>query len=356
MRTKAWQVSLVVLAILLVTILHLLTPLDRLILHQIYQRLYYLPIVAAAFLFGWRGGLAAAALASATYLPHIFFHWHHTEYNYALNQYAEITLFLLVGGVIGLLGDQNRRERRRAEEINAELQKAYSELRQTVSQLLQAERLSSLGEIAAGVVHEIRNPLGAIRGAVEIMEDELAAGSPRREFAAIAKSEVERLNKIVGEFLHFARPAKPEKKIINVNEIVHSVRHLIEQQALAQNVSLEENLAENLPLVLLDAEQIKQILLNLAINSLQAMSNGGKLTFQTFADDKNLAVSVTDTGGGIDDSIIDKIFDPFFTTKEKGLGLGLSVAFRIAQQHGAVLQARNKDDGAVFILSLPTLS
>ena len=338
-------------AILLISALHFLTPIDSLILHQIYQRLYYIPIITAAIRFGWRGGLGAASLASLSYIPHIALHWQHQNYDYALNQYAEITLFFVIGAVTGWLGDQKRRERERAEKINDELQTAYSDLRQTINQLLQAERLSSLAEIASGVVHEIRNPLGAIKGAVEILEDELAPDSPRREFARIAKIEVERIDKLVQEFFHFARAKEPNKQPTDVNETIHAVKLLIETQTAAQSIEIGEELAENLPLVSLDAEQIKQVLLNLAINSLQAMPEGGKLVFRTFQKDNNLYIETEDTGGGISEEIKAKIFDPFFTTKDKGLGLGLSVVYKIVNQHNGRIDISDTSKGTKFSLT-----
>ncbi|MDQ3320885.1 MAG: ATP-binding protein, partial [Acidobacteriota bacterium] len=327
--------------ILLVSALHFLTPVDSPVLHQIYQRLYYIPIILAAFWYGWRGGLGAAGLACVSYLPHIALHWQHQNYDYALNQYAEIALFFVIGAVTGWLGDQKRRASERAEKINAELQNAYADLRQTVGQLLQAERLSSLAEIAAGVVHEVRNPLGAIKGAVEILEDELATDSPRREFANIAKTEVERIDRLVQEFFHFARAKEPSKQPVDVNETIRAVVLLIENQSKAQKVSVVEDLADELSLISLDAEQIKQVLLNLAINSLQAMPDGGKLVFRTFQKGGNLYIETEDTAGGIDEAIKAKIFDPFFTTKDKGLGLGLSVAYKIVYQHGGRINVFN---------------
>lgn len=338
--------------VLLVSTLHFLTPVESLVLHQIYQRLYYIPIILASLWFGWRGGLGAALLACLSYLPHIAFHWQHQNYDYALNQYAELGMFFVIGAVTGFLGDQRRRERERAERINAELQTAYAELRETVGQLLQAERLSSLAEIASGVVHEVRNPLGAIKGAVEIIEDELAPDSPRREFARIAKTEVERIDKLVQEFFHFARPPKLAKTLVNVNELVQSVGKLCEQQAAAQNVTVTEDLASGLAPVSLDAEQIKQVLLNLGINALQAMPDGGSLVFRTFQDETAVTVEVADTGGGIAPNVIGRIFDPFFTTKDKGSGLGLSVAHKIVAQHDGRLFAENTARGAVFKLVL----
>lgn len=344
-------VSAIGAAILFISALHFLTPVDSVILHQIYQRLYYIPIILAALWYGWRGGLGAALLASLSYIPHIALHWQHQNYDYALNQYAEIALFFVIGAVTGWLGDQKRRERERAEKINNELQTAYSDLRQTVDQLLQAERLSSLAEIASGVVHEIRNPLGAIKGAVEILEDELAKDSPRREFAQIAKTEVERIDKLVQEFFHFARAKEPNRQPTDANEIIHAVKLIVENQAAAQSVEISEKLADGLSPVSLDGEQIKQVLLNLAINSLQAMPEGGRLTFRTFQKDNKLYIETEDTGGGIDETVKAKIFDPFFTTKDKGLGLGLSVVYKIINQHNGRIEVLDTPRGTKFVLT-----
>lgn len=341
----------IILLVALTAMLHFLTPVDSVVLHQIYQRLYYIPIILAALWYGWRGGLGAALLASLSYVPHIALHWQHQNYDYALNQYAEIALFFVIGSVTGWLGDQKRRESERAEKINTELQTAYADLRQTVGQLLQAERLSSLAEIASGVVHEIRNPLGAIKGAVEILEDELAKDSPRREFAQIAKTEVERIDKLVQEFFHFARAKEPNRQPTDVNETIRSVKLLIEKQAAAQTVEISEQLDNDLPLVSLDAEQIKQVLLNLAINALQSMPKRGKLVFRTFQKDNKLYIETEDTGGGIDEAAKAKIFDPFFTTKDKGLGLGLSVVYKIVNQHNGRIEISDTSKGTKFLLT-----
>ncbi len=340
-------------SILLITALHLTTPLDQLALHQTYQRLYYIPIIISAILFGLRGGLAAALFATVAYTPHILIHWQHANYDYALNQYAEMVLFNVVGVVTGVLGDATRRARQRAEQSAAELQKAYSELRQTFEQLLRADRIASVGELSAAIVHEVRNPLASIKGAIEIIEDELAPDSPRREFAEIIKQEVDRLDALVGDFLRFARTPKPAVAPASLNEITHAVHVLIAQRAEAQGITVEARLTPDLPHVTVDAEQIKQILLNFAINGLQAMPDGGHLVFRTFSDEDGVAVEVEDTGGGVDSAIQGRIFDPFFTTKDKGIGLGLSVAYKIAAQHGGSLDVRDGARGAIFLLALP---
>ncbi len=343
----------IALVIILITVLHFLTPLDQVVWHEIYQRLYYIPIIAAALLFGLRGGLAASIFTTVVYSPHIFLHWQHGHFDYSINQYAEIVIFNLVGGVMGALGDRLKQAREKAERNAEERRKAYDELQKTFEQLLQAEKLSSLGELSAGIVHEVRNPLAAIKGAVEILEDELAKDSPRREFADLAKKEVDRLDKLVGEFLRFARPATLSVRPNDLNKIVESVVSLVENQATAQSVKVEKVLPRNLSEVSVDGEQIKQVLLNLAINSLQAMPNGGRLSFRTFDKDNFCVVEIEDTGGGIDEKIVGRIFDPFFTTKEKGVGLGLSVAHKIVSQHNGNLSVEKNNGNTVFALRLP---
>jgi two-component system, NtrC family, sensor histidine kinase HydH len=354
MNRKSTPIAIVGLggAILVVSTLHFLTPVDDLILHQIYQRLYYIPIILAALWYGWRGGLGAAGLASISYLPHIAMHWQYQNYDYALNQYAEITLFFVIGSVTGWLGDQKHREYERAERINVELQTAYGELRTTVGQLLQAERLSSLAEIASGVVHEVRNPLGAIKGAVEILEDEIAEDSPRREFARIAKVEIERIDKLVSEFVRIARPPKLSKTPASINELVKSVIVLLEPQAAMQKIIMASELASDLPTVDLDLEQIEQVLLNLAINAFDAVPAGGTVIFRTSQNEKTITIEIEDSGVGIPPDSLERIFDPFFTTKDKGTGLGLSIAHKIVAQHEGNLIAENTPRGALFRLIL----
>lgn len=339
--------------IIVVTILHLTTPVEAIVLHEIYQRLYYVPILAAALLFGLRGGISAALFASVAYLPHVGLHWHHTDYEYAINQYAEIVLFHVVGGSVGILGDRTRNARLRAEHTASELQRAYSDLRRTFEQLVQADRLTSLGELAASVVHEVRNPLASIKGAVDIIEEELAPESPRREFADIARREIDRLDHLVADFLKFARPAKPHIAPADVRALVQSVVSLTAQQAAKRSIAVEIQDIESLPEIDLDAEQIKQVLLNLLINAFHAMPEGGTATIRMLASDDTIRIEVCDEGEGIAPLDLPRVFDPFFTTKDDGLGLGLAIAYRIVEQHGGTLNASNGERGAVFRLTLP---
>jgi len=352
-RNRLFISVVIGLTIVLVTVLHFLTPVDQIVWHEVYQRLYYIPIIVAALLFGLRGGLGASLFTTVVYFPHIFLHWQHSDFDYSINQYAEIVIFNLVGGIMGALGDRLRKARERAERNAEQKRQAYDELQTTFQQLLQAEKLTSLGELAAGIVHEVRNPLASIKGAIEILEDEIEPDSPRREFAELAVKEIERLDKLVGEFLRFARPARLSIQKNNLNTIVESVILLLENQAASNGVTIERDLDENLPDISLDAEQIRQVLLNLSINSLQAVETGGKISFCTSFQGDACFIEIADTGNGIKEELLPKIFDPFITTKEKGVGLGLSIAHKIITSHGGALEAKNSASGAVFKVSLP---
>ena len=156
-------------------LLHYLTPTSALLWHQIFQRLYYLPIAYAALYFGWRGGVLAAAVSAASYIPHILHAWHHMP-DYAMNQYAEIIVFFLVGAVTGALADQGRRQRRQLEIAGAQLAKVNRELQESFEQIKRADRLSAIGQLSASLAHEIRNPLGSIEGAASLLDNQKRRG------------------------------------------------------------------------------------------------------------------------------------------------------------------------------------
>lgn len=352
-RNRPYVWIIIGVTIVLITILHFLTPTEQIVWHEIYQRLYYLPIIAAALLFGLRGGLGASLFTTIVYFPHIYIHWENAHFNYSINQYAEIVIFNIVGGIMGTLGDRLRKTRERAERNAEQRRLAYEELQKTFQQLLQAEKLTSLGELSAGIVHEVRNPLASIKGAIEILQDELEPQSPRREFAALALKEIERLDTLVGEFLRFARPAELTTELNDLNDIVESVASLVENQARSQRVAVEKKLSTRLPKIVIDREQIRQVLLNLAVNALQAVSEDGRIVFRTDVDENSCLVEVSDSGSGIDETVFAKIFDPFVTTKDKGVGLGLSIAHKIVTEHGGTIIVTSDVKGAVFTIRLP---
>ena len=333
--------------IVVITLLHYNTSTRYLLLHEIYQRLYYIPIIYAAYSYGLRGGLAAAVLSTLIYLPHLAQHADNRVY--AINQYAETVLFFVVGVVTGLLAGKERGERQRYEQTAAELQRAYDELRGTVDQLLLADRHASLGQMSAAIVHEIRNPLGAIRGAAEAIESIVPREHEKAEFLTIIKREVERLNGLVTDFLNFARPRSPELLPTPPHEIVESVVKLANKQAEQARVKIVVDVADSLPFVLMDAEKMKQVLLNLILNAIEAMPEGGRLTISAKQQAEELSLAVRDTGKGIDPAVREKLFSPFVTTKTRGTGLGLAIAHRLVEQHGGQIEAANVENGGALI-------
>jgi signal transduction histidine kinase len=317
------------------------------------QRAYYVPILLAALWFGWRGGLAAATLAGLAYIPHIAMAWElHPEYRAA--QWVEIGMFFLIAGLTGILADHERTQRHKVEETARKLSEVYAQLQKSFEQLRRADRLSALGELSAGLAHEIRNPLGSIEGAVQILGRRELPEDTREEFTDLAYREVARLKGLLTNFLEFARPQPPRIVTSDVDLLLQSVVKLTSETARMAEVSVQIESPVSLPPIFVDPEQIKQVLLNLIINAVQAMPNGGRINLRAVQDSDVIRVEVEDEGVGIAAEDIERVFDPFFTTRSNGTGLGLSIAYQIVNQHGGHIAARrNPQRGMTFSVTLP---
>lgn len=340
------RIALVAAGIALTSAGHYLTPPELLLWHNIFQRLYYLPIVYAAISFGTAGGLAAAGVSAVCYIPHILLTWGGWR-QYSANQYAEIVIFFLVATVTGMLADRaHRRER--------ELRRVYRELEASFEQIRRADRLSAIGRLSAGLAHEIRNPLASIEGAAEILGQASTAAPMREEFLGIIRKECRRLNRLLGELLDFARPRPPERHAVAIERVLDDVINLVAHSAEKNGVRLRKQVAPELPPLVADPEQLTQVILNLAINAVHAMPEGGEILLTAKRDEGGVVVQVRDEGCGIPEGDLEKIFDPFFTTKSDGTGLGLAVAHQIVSQHGGSIRVeRNPDRGMTFSVWLP---
>ncbi len=332
---------------------HYLTNPDHFLLHNIYQRLYYIPVLLACAWYGLAGGLAVAAVCAACYAPHILLHWKRSQ-AYQANQIIELGMFGVVAFVAGALSDRERRLRLEAEAIATERDRALTDLKATVDGVRRADRLAALGTLTAGMAHEIRNPLGAIGGAAEILERDYPEGHPRREFLDILRREIARLNAIVGKYLDYARPLAPELRPVDLNAAVRAALDLVGKSAVGASIVWDARLAEELSGVRADSGQIHQVLVNLLLNAVQAMPEGGTVEIATQVEAGRAVVEVRDHGVGLPDVPVERLFEPFFTTKAAGTGLGLHVCRRIAQSHGGRLDAVNAPGGgAAFRLVLP---
>ncbi len=332
---------------------HYLTPPSLFLWHNIFQRLYYLPIVFAALAFGWIGGLLASLLSALLYIPHIIMTWGDNP-SYTASQYAEVVVFFLVGGITGILADRDRRRREELHRTAEELRRVYRELQDSFEQIKRADRLSAIGQLAAGLAHEIRNPLASIEGAVDILERNRGTPERRAEFLSIIKKETRRLNRLLSALLDFARPRPPRVRPVHAGELFDQVLALVAHTGEREGIRFRVEAAAGLPPVEADPEQLQQVVINLVLNSIQAMPEGGTITLGAAVDGDRFLIRVTDEGRGIPESELDKIFDPFYTTKPNGTGLGLAVVHQIVEQHGGTIRAaRNPGRGMTFTILLP---
>jgi PAS domain S-box-containing protein len=241
---------------------------------------------------------------------------------------------------------------------NEELQSANDELRETQEQLIRSEKLAAIGQLASGVGHELRNPLGAIKNAAfyvrrRIAKTDLPTTEPRAlEFLNLIDEEVDAANKVITDLLGFSRVAKPTVSPVSIAGVIEDT---LKHTPLPENVDLAKDIGDDLPMVMVDADQIRQVFVNVVTNAQQAMTEGGRLDIRARSQGEFVEVEFADTGSGIPKSVIKKIFDPLFTTKAKGIGLGLSVCKTILERHGGDIRVESKEGrGATFTVSLPT--
>ena len=243
-------------------------------------------------------------------------------------------------------------------EISGAINRLGDELlakRQLESQVQRAERLAAVGEMAAGLAHEVRNPLMSIRGFAQLLQEDNISRS-QKDYLEIIVRETERMNALIEQLLYYARPVVNRIDSVDVNAVVVNVRKLIESQTKAKNIQIVTRLKKDLPPVLCDAEQLKQVLLNIVINAIQSIEQDGRIRIASsyLPDQQRVEIKVEDNGQGIPSEHHERIFDPFFTTKEQGTGLGLSVAFRLMETWGGAIHVESaKGVGSSFVLSFP---
>lgn len=351
-RFQAVVIAVLVVALAVVT---WIIPPRAMVLHNILHHLNILPFMLAGLVFGWRGALKALVLAAVLQAPIIHRHWFHAPID-AQDQIVELSIFGAAGVIAGVLADRERMQRRRVELTKVELELVYTELRENIQQMKKSERLTAAGQLSASLAHEIRNPLASISGAAGILARGQAPAASREECLDILMKESQRLNKLLTNFLDFARPRLPRFQWTEPGTVIQSVVTLAQHAAARQNVELEEQATMRLPEIECDAEQMKQVLLNLLLNAVQATESHGKVMIRSYVQHGDLCIEVIDRGDGIALEDMDHIFDPFFTTKENGTGLGLAVAANIVAQHGGSLtcEANGKGQkGMTFRVKLP---
>jgi two-component system, NtrC family, sensor kinase len=241
---------------------------------------------------------------------------------------------------------------------NAQL---YENLKNTQKVMLRADRLASLGTLAAGLAHEIRNPLVAIKTFTQLLPERFDDEEFRNYFTSVAAGEIDRISTLVTELLEFSRPSGPFFQQENLNDVLDKMITLIKTEAKQKEVTIETVLAEDLPTITIDKEQIKQVIINILLNAIQHTPEKGSIVVTTRSVAKMnggpgfVQVEISDTGVGIPDEELEKIFTPFYTTRAKGSGLGLAISHQIIQEHEGTIDVRSAmQKGTTFTINLPT--
>jgi signal transduction histidine kinase len=243
--------------------------------------------------------------------------------------------------------------------IAIENARLYEDLKRSKSYIRRADRLASLGTLTAGLAHEIRNPLVAIKTLTQLLPERLDDEEFRSQFLKIASGEVDRISSLVNELLDFARPSDPKWELEDINTILDGMILLISTETKKKLITIIKNYASNLPPAQIDREQIKQVILNILLNAIDATSENGKITVKTRSfikpgGEPYVQIEFTDTGCGIPGEHLEDIFNPFFTTKATGSGLGLSISNQIVQDHKGYIDVQSQlEKGSSFFINLP---
>jgi len=350
------------LAVIAIGLLHLFTPGDFFLSHNIYRRLSYFPIVLGGLWFGVRGGLALAVLSSIAFIPHVLLYVGHGSQ--AVSELMEIVLYLAAGLLVGVISGRQTRLRERYQQLAEKLQASYARLHEETAQLIEAEtrlaaaqKFSALGRLSASLAHEIKNPLASIKGTAEILREEFPGDHPKREFVDILFKETGRLQDTVEEILRYAKGRPPEREEI-LEPLAAVARHvgaLLERQLREKQVRL--SLPENgeAQQLLVEGAKFSQVLLNLALNALDAVGPGGRIwLLAESAGDGGWLISVCDDGPGVPEAEKERIFEPFYSAKADGTGLGLLISRKIVESYGGSLRATDRPGGgACFEILLP---
>jgi two-component system, NtrC family, sensor histidine kinase HydH len=336
-------------AVMAISVLHYLTSLHSVVLHEVLKRLYYVPIVVAAVMWGTRGGLATSSFSTLLYMPHVVFQWHAWPVLEA-EQYGEVLMFNVVASVAGVLADRLHAERTLHRDAAGELRDAYARLRAGNDERVRMDRLVTIGRIASGIAHEVRTPLAGLLGSLEILENEFTREHPKAEFVAIAKRQISRLQEVVTEFLEFAQPAPPAVRPVDLGQLIETTARLARITLARRGVSLDAPATNTTVTAAVDAEQVQRALLGIMLADTPALRDGHiSITMANRGDAAQIAVELE---GVTSVPAVSDLFEAFPATA-CGHGLALATAERlIANQHGAV-KAEVIDGGVRFVIDLP---
>ncbi len=314
------------------------------------QIMFLLPVIVSASIKGSRGGALTAAYCTGILIFYYVYTQKLSIVETIENVFLTSSVMFLLGWLIGTL---IKNESEYCEELKKGLESLKREMmmrEKMEKEVAKLDRLNLVGEMAAAIGHEIRNPMTTVRGFLQLMSTKIQ--SEDTKYLQLMVSELDRANAIITEFLNLAKNKPVEKKAVNLNEVIKTVEPLLNADILKHNMNLQIKLG-NIPLLQLDEKEMRQIIFNLVRNGIEAMEPGGTITISTSASDNEVILSVADEGKGIEPEILEKLGTPFFTTKETGTGLGLAVCHSIAARHNAKIDVETGPSGTTFSVKFP---
>ncbi|MBU0969751.1 MAG: HAMP domain-containing histidine kinase [Proteobacteria bacterium] len=346
----------------LIGVLHYVTPGHMILFHDTYRRLSYFPIAIGAIFYGLWGGLLMAVLSCISFVPHLFMFWFQGREAY-YSELSEIVFYLSAGIVIGLISSRENRLKKKYQQLSEKLAASYHRLHNQAARLVQAEKqlgqaqkLSSLGHVSAALAHEIKNPLASIKGAAEILADEVPVTHPKHEFIVIMRSEISRLNNSVNEVLAYCRGQQTINKdrLQAFPAILDKVILLLAPRIREKSIDLILEKTGDAEEILFEEAAMIQVLMNILLNAVDAVPHKGKICIYHSREPEGYTIDVADNGPGVAPEKDEQIFEPFITFKENGTGLGLSITKKIIERLGGTIRVTPSNmGGAQFSVFLP---
>lgn len=361
-KTKIIVFCLLLAFIVLIGVLHTLTPGHLILYHDSYRRLSYFPIAIGAILFGVWGGFLLAAASCLAFVPHLFMFFAQGPQAY-YSELSEIVFYLAAGLIIGLISSRENRLREKYKTMSEQLKGSYERLHDQASRLVMAEKklgesqkLSMLGKVSASLAHEIKNPLASIKGAAEILADEVGPDHPKHEFIDIMRSEITRLNNSVEDVLAFCRGRQSSEKgkEESIEKIISRVVLLLDDRLKEKSIQMILPDQSQYPFFPAQEAALTQVLINIMINAVDAVEDNGNILLECVKIKTGCLLSISDDGPGIEKGDREKVFQSFVTAKKGGNGLGLAISQKIINSlHGQIYIETSDMGGAKFCIFLP---
>lgn len=348
------QWAIIILLLTSITIAHnsMQIP-DMSLLMVVTQKLFFIPVILAGFISGALGGTMVAIVAAALY-PHYLVPHLHSEYMFSIPVISDMVLLVVVGLTTGWLSDRIKEELERHRRTAKQRDQALQELTRSYERAKRSEQLAALGQMAAGIAHEVRNPLTSMQGAVELLKRSINSNPERADtLLNRLEKEIGRLDEITKHVLQYARPPKASLNPINPLELCNDVLETAKPQAQSQGLSLKFTQAHSANTQIRgDRDQLQQVILNLVLNALQFSDSHSTVSMNSSLDENNWYLIISNHGPAISEKDQQHIFEPFFTTHAEGTGLGLAIGARIIESHGGTLTCQSADGVTRFTLTI----